>query len=69
MTDIIHETEIIKTSEEPVEEIKRPRGRPRKAEEDKNLGKESEVWKVNVIGTENVARACEKTGKKISQNT
>ena len=35
MSDIIHETEINKTSEEPVEEIKRPRGRPRKAEEDK----------------------------------
>jgi len=35
------------------------------AEKEKELKEESEPWKVNVIGTQNVAKACEKTGKKI----
>ena len=35
------------------------------AEKEKELKEESESWKINVIGTQNVAKACEKTGKKI----
>ncbi len=37
----------------------------RTAEVQKNLGKDSEVWKINVIGTQNVAKACEATNKKM----
>lgn len=35
------------------------------AEEQKNLRKESEAWKINVVGTENVVKAAEATGKKL----
>jgi len=35
------------------------------AEEQKDLGENSEAWKINVLGTENVVKACEETGKKI----
>lgn len=35
------------------------------AEEQKDLGKASEAWKINVGGTENVVKACEETGKKL----
>ena len=35
------------------------------AEEQKALGQESEPWKINVVGTENVVKACEATGKKL----
>jgi len=35
------------------------------AEEQKNLGEESDAWKINVIGTENIVKAAEKTGKKL----
>lgn len=35
------------------------------AEAEKDLKEQSESWKINVLGTENVVRAAEKTGKKI----
>jgi len=35
------------------------------AELQKDLGEQSEAWKINVIGTQNVAKACESTGKKM----
>lgn len=35
------------------------------AEEQKALGENSEAWKINVIGTENVVKAAEATGKKL----
>ncbi|PIY94162.1 MAG: hypothetical protein COY68_04035 [Candidatus Levybacteria bacterium CG_4_10_14_0_8_um_filter_35_23] len=35
------------------------------AEKEKELKENSQSWKINVIGTQNVAKACEKTGKKI----
>ena len=35
------------------------------AEKEKELKEKSESWRINVIGTQNVAKACEKTGKKI----
>lgn len=35
------------------------------AEAQKDLGSESEAWKINVIGTQNVAKACEVTNKKM----
>lgn len=34
-------------------------------EEDKNLGKRGQAWKINVFGTENVIKACRKSNKKI----
>lgn len=34
-------------------------------EKDKSLGEEGEAWKINVEGTQNVANACSKTGKKL----
>lgn len=34
-------------------------------EEDKELGEEGEAWKINVNGTENVARVCQELGKKL----
>ncbi|HET9947155.1 MAG TPA: SDR family oxidoreductase [Patescibacteria group bacterium] len=34
-------------------------------EEDKPMGENGEAWKINVIGTENLIEACEKTGKKL----
>lgn len=37
----------------------------KKAESEKDLGVESQAWKINVLGTENVAKACSKTGKKL----
>lgn len=35
------------------------------AEQQKELGEESEVWKINVNGTKNVLDACNETGKKL----
>ena len=35
------------------------------AELERDLGEQSESWKINVIGTENVARACKEAGKKL----
>lgn len=35
------------------------------AEEQKDLGEESEAWKINVLGTENVVKAVQTTGKKL----
>lgn len=35
------------------------------AEAEKNLGEESESWKVNVLGTKNVVKAAEETDKKL----
>lgn len=35
------------------------------AEEQKNLGEESDAWKINVLGTKNVVKAAEATGKKV----
>lgn len=35
------------------------------AEKEKDLGQESQSWKINVIGTQNVAKACSQTGKKL----
>lgn len=35
------------------------------AEKEKDLGQESQSWKINVVGTQNVAKACSQTGKKI----
>lgn len=35
------------------------------AEKEKELGEKSEAWMVNVVGTQNVAKACEQTGKKM----
>lgn len=35
------------------------------AEEQKDLGESSEPWKINVVGTENVVKAVESTGKKL----
>lgn len=37
----------------------------KEAELQKDQGEESEAWQTNVIGTENVARACEKSGKRL----
>lgn len=34
-------------------------------EQDKAQGKDGAAWKVNVVGTENVVRACRKAGKKL----
>lgn len=34
-------------------------------EEDKDLGEKGDAWKVNVLGTKNVAEACAKYGKKL----
>ncbi len=34
-------------------------------EKDKRLGDEGETWKINVIGTQNVAKACLASGKKL----
>lgn len=34
-------------------------------EEDKSLGKNGQAWKINVFGTENVIKACQKSNKKI----
>lgn len=34
-------------------------------EEDKKLGQNGPAWKINVLGTENVIKACQKSGKKI----
>lgn len=35
------------------------------AEKEKDLGQESKSWKINVIGTQNVAKVCSQTGKKL----
>lgn len=35
------------------------------SEKEKDLGKESTAWKINVIGTQNVAKSCEQFGKKL----
>lgn len=35
------------------------------SEKEKDLRKESEAWKINVIGTQNVAKACEQFGKRL----
>jgi dTDP-4-dehydrorhamnose reductase len=35
------------------------------AEKEKDLGKDSEAWKINVLGTQNVAAACQKLNKKM----
>jgi dTDP-4-dehydrorhamnose reductase len=35
------------------------------AEEEKDLGEQSEAWKINVFGTQNVLEACEKYNKKL----
>lgn len=35
------------------------------AQEQKDLGEESDAWKINVVGTENVTQAAEETGKKL----
>ena len=35
------------------------------AEKEKDLKEESQSWKINVIGTQNVAKACSQTGKKL----
>ncbi|HEX7041622.1 MAG TPA: NAD(P)-dependent oxidoreductase [Patescibacteria group bacterium] len=35
------------------------------AEEQKNLGEQSDAWKINVLGVENVVKAAEATGKKV----
>lgn len=32
-------------------------------EQDKSLGEEGEAWRINVLGTKNLAEACAKTGK------
>lgn len=37
----------------------------KKAESEKELGVESQAWKINVLGTQNVVKACNKTGKKL----
>lgn len=37
----------------------------KKAEAEKDLGVESQAWKINVLGTQNVAKACNQTGKKL----
>ncbi len=37
----------------------------KEAELQKDLGEQSDAWKINVIGTENVAMACQRTGKKL----
>lgn len=34
-------------------------------EQDKSLGEKGEAWIINVLGTQNVVSACEKTGKKL----
>lgn len=34
-------------------------------EKDKELGKEGDAWKINVIGTKNIVLACKKTNKKL----
>ncbi|MEK9178655.1 MAG: NAD(P)-dependent oxidoreductase [Patescibacteria group bacterium] len=34
-------------------------------EDEKKLGEDSEAWKINVLGTENVSEICRQTGKKI----
>ncbi len=34
-------------------------------EREKDLGEDSDAWKINVIGTKNIAKACFDTGKKI----
>lgn len=34
-------------------------------EADKKLGKDGEAWKINVEGTRNIVKACEKSGKKL----
>lgn len=35
------------------------------AEAEKDLKEQSDAWKINVVGTENVLHACEQTGKKL----
>jgi len=35
------------------------------AEKEKDLREESQCWKINVVGTQNVAKACSETGKKL----
>ena len=37
----------------------------KQAEKDKDLGKDSEAYKINVLGTKNVAKVCEKLNKKL----
>lgn len=34
-------------------------------EKEKSLGEESEAWKINVLGTQNIAYACQKNNKKL----
>lgn len=34
-------------------------------EEDKDLGRDGEAWKINVVGTKNIAEACKKFNKKL----
>lgn len=34
-------------------------------EKEKDLGQEGESWKINVVGTENIIKACENSGKKV----
>lgn len=35
------------------------------AEKEQSLGEESQAWKINVLGTQNIVDACETTGKKL----
>ncbi len=37
----------------------------KEAEKEKDLGEKSSSWQINVIGTDNIAKACEKSGKKL----
>lgn len=34
-------------------------------EKDRELGKNGEAWKINVVGTDSIVKACEETGKKL----
>lgn len=34
-------------------------------EKDKELGEDGDAWKINVVGTENIAQACSQTNKKL----
>lgn len=37
----------------------------KKAEKEKELGEKGNAWQVNVLGAENIAKACKETGKKL----
>lgn len=58
-------TDKITSSDAPIVLHLAAKARVDGCEEDKKLGEQGDAWKINVVGTENIAKACSISGKKM----